>query len=231
MATPVYWPGNILKPQDISVDIAHRSLRGPSATNGFTQVVSNSAGIWSVKYTGVPVYSAAMIKLWRALDTLIEGQLNPISLPVWDYPRSPGSTDELGTNLYNWYQGVPHSDGSYFSDGSDYLGYYTNITTSSSAGIGTVTLSVLKSFPILLEPGQRFSINDRLYQIKSISAQDDTSATFIVRPPFREFVAVGSRCEFDQPRVRVKLTSDNAMFLPLSFNRQSFPDLEFVEDV
>jgi len=228
----IQWPMKILKPQDISVDISHRSLRGPAAANGFTQVVSNSAGLWKVSYSSIPVYSTSMIKLWRALDTLIEGQLNVISLPVWDYPRSPSATDELGKNLRDFYAlSATHSDSSYFSDGSGYLSTYTNVYTSATAAIGTVTLSVLKTVPATLEPGQRFSINDRLYQIQRITDQTDTSATFVVRPPLREFVNLGDQLEFDLPRVKVRLASDTAMALPLDFNRQSFPTLEFIEDL
>lgn len=228
----VFWPGNILKPQSISVDIAHRNLRGPSAASGFTQVVSNSAGIWKVTYSDIPVYSASMIKLWRAIDTLAEGQMNAISIPVFDHPRSPNATDELGSNIRDFYQNsVPHSDDTFFDDDTGYVSTYTPVYTTAAALSGTVSLSVVKGFPFELEPGHRFSINDRLYQIQRITSQSDTNATFTIRPPLRENVVSGDRLEFDNPRVTVRLTSDSSMFLPLNFNRHSFPPVDFIEDV
>lgn len=231
MVDVIYWPGEILKPQNISVDIAHRNLKTPTAANGFTQVVSNSAGIWKVSFDSIPVYTKEMIKMWRAIDTLAEGQLNPISIPIWDIPRAPGSTDDYGTNLNSSLtSSVPHSDDAFFDDSTGYVSSYTNIYTITSALTGSVTLSLAKEAPsVTLEPGQRFSINDRLYQIKSITSQTDTTAVIVVRPPLREAVEADSRCEFDRPRVTVRLASDDAMFLPLNFNQQSFPTLDFIE--
>ena len=231
MTDTIYWPGEILKPQTISVDIAHRNLRSPTAANGFTQVVSNSAGIWKVSFQDIPVYTKEMIKLWRAIDTLAEGQLYPISIPVWDLPRSPGSTDDYGTNVASVVTAsTPHSDDTFFSDTSGYESSYTNVYTISSATTGSVTLSLTKSAPtVTLEPGQRFSVNDRLYQIQRIQSQDASTAVIVVRPPLREDVPSGTRCEFDKPRLLVRLTDDNAMFLPLNFNQQSFPPLDFIE--
>lgn len=229
----VHWPEKILKPQTISVDLAHRNLRSPSAANGFTQVVSNSAGIWKVSFSNIPVYSAQMIKCWRAIDTLTEGQLYPLSIPVFDHPRSPSSTDDYGSNLYRFYNNpVPHSDGAFFSDGSGYVSTWTLVFAATAGTVGATTVSVLKSPPLAtLEPGQRFSINDRLYQIQRITSQEDTTATFTVRPPIREAFSIGSRLEFDVPRLRVKLMSDTAMNIPLNFNQQTFPTLDFIEDL
>jgi len=233
MANPVIWPWEVLKPQSLSADISHRNLRSPSAANGFTQVVSNSAGIWRVSFSDIPVYNANMIKCWRALDMLFEGQLNSISLPVYDYPRSPSSIDDRGMNLTYFYKyASPNSDGSFFSDGSGYQSTYTNVVAASNGSVGGTTISVLKNAPLVtLEPGQRFSINDRLYQIRTITNQGATTATMTVRPPFREAFVIGDRLEFDLPRVRVKLTSDTSMYLPLNYNQHSFPTLDFIEDL
>ena len=233
MADPIFWPGHLLKPQKISVDLAHRNLRTPSAANGFTQVVSNSAGLWKVSFSDIPVYNSQLIKVWRAIDTLSEGQLNPISLPVWDFPRSPGSLDDFGTNITKVVnQKVPFSDGSLFSDESGYVSSYTNITVAVDSVSGTTAVSLAKSLPLVtLEPGQRFSVSDRLYQIQRIISQTDSVAVVSIRPPLRKAITSGERAEFDMPRVRVKLTSDTSMSLPLNFNQQSFPALDFIEDV
>ena len=230
MVDTINWPTDILKPQSLSIDLAHRSLRGPTASSGFTQVVTNSAGVWRVTFNSIPVYSSSMVKLWRALDSLIEGQLNVISLPAWDYPRSPSAIGELGSNLYN-YPTVPHSDSTPFDDESEYTSGYTDVQTNATAAVGATTLTVTKGFPVTLEPGHRFSIDERLYQIRTVTTQNDTSATITIRPPLREFVTLGARLEFDFPRVKVRLMDDKAMFLPLNFNAQSFPTLEFIEDL
>lgn len=233
MADPIIWPQWLLKPQTVSVDLVHRNLRSPSAANGFTQVVSNSAGLWRVTFSDIPAYDQSMIKCWRAIDTLAEGQLNPISIPTYDWPRSPASTDNHGKNVLSVLRSVvPYSTSEYFSDGSGFVSSYTNIVSASNGTIGGTTISVVKTTPyVTIEPGHRFSINDRLYQVHKITSQSDTMATFTVRPPFREVFVSGDRLEFDNPRLRVKLLDDAAMALPLSFNQRSFPTLDFIEDL
>jgi len=232
MTDVIRWP-KVLKPQSISIDLAHRNLRGSAAASGFTQVVSNSAGLWRVTYNDVPLYSTAQIRCWRAIDALSEGQLNPISIPLYDFPRSPSSDSDSGTNLYHWYNyQVPHSDESLYDDGTGHDSSYTNIQTSATVAVGATTIPVIKTAPLVtLEPGMHFSISDRLYRIKKITAQSSGAATLVVTPPVREFIYLSERLEFDCPRIRVRLTSDSAMKLPLDFNRQSFHSLDFVEDV
>jgi hypothetical protein len=229
MAGVIYWP-ETLRPQQIKVDLAHRSLRGSTAQSGFTQVVSNSAGIWTVTYDEIPVYSSQMIRLWRALDSLIEGPLGIISLPAWDFPRSPSAMDELGLNIYKT-PIASHNDGSYFSDYSGYVSSWTNIYVSADANIGATTISFTKDTPVTLEPGHRFSINDRLYQIRTVTSQSNTLATVTIRPPLREAILICDRAEFDYPRVKVRLTDDKAMQLDLDYNAKSFVTLSFFEAV
>lgn len=226
----IHWPMEKLKPQDVSVDINHRSLRGPSASNGFTQVVSNSAGIWRVTYSGIPVYDTSRIRLWRALDTLTEGQLNPIVIPIYDHPRSPGGFGELGKNIYYGMKAT-FSDGGIFDDLSCFQGGYMNAKAISSAATGTVTISMSKDVPATIEPGHRFSVNNCLYQVKSIISQTNSQASFIVRPPLRQPIQIGDYLDFDFPKIRVRLASDSEMSLPLDYNRNSFPNISFIEDL
>jgi len=223
----IWWP-EILRPQKIKIDLAHRSLRGPTAQSGYTQVVSNSAGLWTASYDSIPVYTSAMIRCWRALDSLIEGQLGIISIPAWDFPRSPNAIGELGLNIYS---NTPHDDDSFFDDDSGYQSSWTNVSVGTAASIGATTVVLSKETASTLEPGHRFSINDRLYQIKSITSQDSTSATITIRPPLREAIVVGDRAEFDYPRVKVRLTDDKAMQLDLNYNGYATPTLSFYEAV
>lgn len=229
---PIIWPTKLLKPQEISVDIAPRSLRSPTASNGFGQVVSNSAGMWRAVFSRIPVYTNSMIRAWRGIANQAEGQLNPIVIPIWDFPRSP-----LYNDTCNAYPGVPHSDGSPFSDGSLYASTLTEFRTEGvSSG---VTVTVNKEVPATLEPGHRFSVRllvageyrYNTYEINRIVSQDDTTAQFIVRPPLRNSIPDDTRLEFDFPVLQVKLATDNEMFLPLDLNRRSFPSVNFYEDV
>lgn len=226
----VIWPWKVLKPQNLSIDLAPRNLRGQSATNSFTQVSSNSAGIWRGEFSVIPVYSASLIRLWRAIASNAEGQLNAIILPAYDLPRAPLPNGVTESYLLSS-GGVPHSDGTPFSDSSLYSSSYINIETIGTYLVGAVTLNVIKNLSGDLEPGHRFSIGTNLYEIKLVTEQTSTTATIVITPPLRNDITTVSYLNFDKPVVRVRLASDNEMFLPLNFNKQSFPTIKFFEDV
>lgn len=229
----IIWPWRLLKPQSVTFDIVPRSTRSPSAASGFTQTISNSAGIWKAQFSDIPVYNSQMIKCWRAIDALAEGGLNTIIIPMWNFPRSPSASGDYGRNLYDFYNRfVTHSDGTTFSDGSGYQSYWTNVVAAGAGVVGATTITALKNLPaVTLEPGMDFSINSRPYRIKKIVSQTETLATITVSPPIREVFDVGDRLEFDLPTMKAKLVNDDAMSLPLNFNQRSFPTLDFIEDV
>lgn len=228
-----FWPWSILKPQEISVDPSHRNLRSSSASNGFTQVNSNSTGIWLATFVNVPVYSPEMIRLWRYIDTYTEGQANPILIPIYDWDRNPSG---LSNNHWYIYNSVPHSDNSFFTDSAGYKTLFVNVKTSSEALFSTVTISVNKIYSQTLKEGQRFSVSTNdfqgdLYQIKQILTQDDTTATFKVWPNIRNTIPANTRLNFDYPVLRVRLASDNEMKLNLKINKYSETTINFIEDV
>lgn len=226
----IVWP-HLLQPRNTSVDPVYRSLSGPTAVSGFSQVVASDAGLWKATFDTIPVYDMngrSLTKLWRAIGGLAEGRLNSLLIPICEAGRRPvpaGSVDD-DINV-----SVPHSDGTYFSDGSGYVTQYTEVVTTAGAAVRATTLVLAKPAVTELEPGQRFSIGERLYQIKSVTEQDDTSATVKIWPPLREFVGVGAQLEFDRPVLRVRLATDSEMDLPLEYGRWSFPSVNFLEDL
>jgi len=223
----IIWPWKFLKPQSISVDIAPRNLRSPAAGNGKMQVSSNSAGIWKASFPNIPVYTPDMIMVWRGISNQAEGMLNPIAIPVYEFERAPIPEGVSATDFL--YNSASHSDGTTFSDLAPYESSLILIKTTSESLFSTVSVTVDKLCSSDLEPGHRFSVNHKLYEINRVIAQDDATATFIVRPPLRETIPSGTELNFNYPTLGVNLASDNEMFLPLNFNRQSFPTVNFIE--
>jgi hypothetical protein len=225
MAT-VLWPFEVLMPQHISVDIASRSLSGAVAISGAVQVVSSDAGIWKVTYQEVAVVDRARILAWRGISGLLEGRLNPILVPVTRFYQPAWIEDENGD-----VEPIPHSDGAFFGDGSGYVGSVNSVTLAGSVAARATTANISIAYGGTLEPGQHFSLGERLYRVRSVTYTSDTAATITFRPPLREAASLGDRLEFDAPICRMKLAVDNAMDLPLEIGRWSFPTVNFVEDV
>jgi hypothetical protein len=218
------WPLAVLAPKTPQIDIAPRSLAGPASVSGKAQVVSSDAGIWKASYSGFPVVDEQRVLAWRGISTLLEGRLRPILVPLWRrYQPVPAGAEDAGL-----YMPVPHDDGSSFGDDTEYQGGVIDVRTIADAPVRAVSLTVSVNVAGDIQPGQHFSIDERLYRVRSFDAG---SGALTFRPPLREAVPAGTRLGFDTPVCRMRLASDDAMDLPLDFDRWGFPSVNFIEDV
>lgn len=220
------WPDKVLPPRALSVDLSPRSLSAPPSISGAVQVVSSDAGIWRVTFDGIPVTDQQRVRAWRGIGNLLEGRLHSILVPVsrWYQPAWTEGDNSL-------VEPVPHSDEALLSDGAGYVGQVNDVRLAASAALRATTANVNILYGGALEPGQHFSIGERLYRIRTVAYTSQASATITFRPPLREAVASGTRLEFDDPICRMKLASDNEMDMALDYNRWAFQAVTFVEDV
>lgn len=224
MAT-IRWPIKVLPARNVQFDIASRSLSGPASISGAVQVVSSDAGIWKATLDGIIVTGRQSILAWRGIANLLEGRLGSILVPLCKgyQPFLP----EWGS----LYAPVPHSDDAYFSDGAGYVSQVIDVTLAGSVAARAVSANVHISVADMLQPGQHFSIGERLYRLRTVTYTSDTTAAITFRPPLREAASLGDRLNFDDPVCRMRLASDSEMDLPLELNRTARPTISFVEDV
>lgn len=221
----IRWPIGVLPPQNVAFDIASRSLSGPPAVSGAVQVVSSDAGIWKATFGGVLVRSRNAVLAFRGIANLLEGRLGSILVPLC---RGYQPVDPAHRTLYD---GVPHGDGASFGDGSLYVGQVIDATLASSVAVRAVSASINIRHAAPLEPGQHFSIAERLYRLRTVQYASDTTAAITFRPPLREAASAGTRLEFDDPVCRMRLASDSEMDLELALRRFAQPTVNFVEDL
>lgn len=221
MTTPL-WPIEVLPPRNLALDIAPRSLAAPSSVSGVTQVVSSDAGIWKITYDAVPVVDEQRVKAWRAIANLLEGRLGSILVPITRfYQPVPEGAEPL-------YDQLPHSDDSFFDDDTGYVGRVIDVVTVGTMALRAVSGTVAVNYAGQIEPGQHFSVGERLYRVRSFDAD---TGTITFRPPLREAVPAGTNLEFDSPVCRMRLASDDAMDLNLELGRFGFPTVQFIEDL
>lgn len=216
----IRWPISRLRARDVAFDIAPRSLAGPSSVSGYTQIVSSDAGIWKATFGNIIIKSRAEVLAFRALANLLEGRLGTILVPLCRaYQPVPADSDAL-------YEDVPHSDDSLFEDDTGYVGTVIDVVAAAPAAVRAVSMTVTVNYAGDIEPGQHFSLGERLYRVRSFDA--DTGA-MAFRPPLREAVAAGDALNFDDPVCLMRLASDDAMNLELALRRFGSPTVNFIE--
>lgn len=227
MSPTLLWPIKRLRAPDFAINASPRNLRGPANALGQSQIASSDAGIWTATLGQVVIKSRDEVLAWRALQAHMEGGLTPILIPL---RRAYQPVPEVVRQL-RLYDPVPHSDDSGFDDGTAYLNRVIDVTMGAAAPRRATQIAVDIHLAAPLEPGQHFSIGERLYRIRRVVEQSASSAVLKLNLPLREAVEAGQPLEFDNPVCRMRLASDNEMTLNLRLRRFAAPTVSFVEDL
>jgi hypothetical protein len=219
----IRWPIGVLRARDVSFDIAPRTLAGPTSVSGKTQTVSTDAGIWKATLGSIVIRDRNTRLAFRAIANLMEGRLNPILVPLCRGDQPIPSVDGL-------YEDVPHSDEADHDDDTGYVGRVINVVTAAMAPRAT-SGAVTVAHGAVIEPGQHFSIGERLYRLRTVVWTGASTANITFRPPIREAVAFGTYLNFDDPVCRMRLVDDAQMDLDLQGRRFGAPSVSFVEDI
>jgi hypothetical protein len=205
---------------------------GPSLA-GYEQTVVFSAGRWTATMTfhisrlrGAPITSGGGILYWNWFLAYMQGRANTISMPTFaDKLFSPGALAAIPAPAL-----VPHGDGASFSDGALY-----RTPRSPAAVIGTyaggetsMTLNMIAAQTP--QPGQRFSVNDRLFVIRSAAPLGTPNYWQLgLWPSVREPILAGTFADFDDPHCLVRLAKDDTAALTLKPGFQGDVSIDFVE--
>lgn len=214
----IMWPRKILPPQTPSFHLRGMNITGPVSASGAADVISGDSSFWVATFTSVVVTTKERVLTFRGIASKLQGRLYPIIVP-WCKLYQP---------LVEGYDGapIPHSDGSYFSDGTGYVNSGTDVRTISDLPEHAVSATVDIVYADDIQPGQVFSFGNRLYQLTDVDG-----ATLKWQPPLRESVIAGTELNFTFPRCQMRLASDDEMMLDLDMGRRGFPTVNFVEDL
>lgn len=183
------WPSDLLSPGSENWRLQGVALSGGFTVGGNTKLTrTDGGGLWVGEQTFL-FHSREQIKAARAIEAGLDGGAGQIVAWSYEEPFAP-----LGLSISS----VPHSDGTSFSDGSEYLSVPYGAVTTASAALRATSMSVTLIAGDL-QAGERFSIihPTKGWRRYVISRVVDNVITF--RPPLRE--AVGSGTELDFLRV------------------------------
>lgn len=241
-----------IKPQRLRFDVVGNAVSG--GRNMLGQEVSyemTGGGFLSCTYGGLWVQRREEHEYITWLAAYLNGSFRAIDVPlktdwqgpfpVYDRVPAPFAT------------GIPHSDGSLFSDGSGYsqATVWGKVVSAAPLRSGTLRLRIYDAaralrwsdwFSIYHDGNGDLSMGWRSYRNWNILTEhgsgnetiDGTSFpyreyTLAIQPTLREAVAAGQRIEFARPRVASKLMPGTNVLSDVEGFWLSRPTLEFTE--
>lgn len=215
---PIIWPACLLKPASVLPLPQMQSRGGGAGVLGVEQVVQSPAWAWSIKLSAISIRTRQQILAWRTIEGQLDGRAGTILVPVYDWARSPSGRRKL----------APYGDGATHSDGSEFAGPATNITMHAAAAVNATTLDVVwhGTAP---QPGQHFSLGQRLHRVVAMDVTGTGRATLTIRPWLREAAAVDDVLDFDEPACVCRLAKDDGMAMDLELWKFAAPSVDFVE--
>lgn len=205
------------------IDIEHRVISGGTSLSGEEDVIeTDGGGRVFAEFMNGPLLDREAVLAWRAIGTRFGSGTELIVVPFCDMLHQP----------YGGTHSVPHSDDAPFSDDSEYSGGGPYATAAADAALRATTISLTIDLPQSLIGGEWFAIEHetkgwRAYNIATVEAQDETTATVTFRPPLREAVSEGDHIEFAQPRCLMRI--DGRPGRSLELGQYGEASLRFVE--
>lgn len=210
------------------VNIERQTLRGGTALSGEQDVVSTDGGgrVYA-EFAKGPLVDRALNLAWRALVTILEEGVTPVIVPFCDLRHQPyGAVALTG--------GVPHSDGSPFSDDSLYVSGTGGGALVTDYPLRATTIRILTTIAQPLIGGEWFAIqhptkNWRAYRIAKVEPVAGAPGGYDVsfRPPLREAVVYGEAVELINPRCLMIM--DQQANTRLEHHRYGEAAIRFVE--
>ncbi len=207
---------DFLAPVRTSFDVTGSAIDGGRNGLGETLAIEMSGGgVVSATYEDCMIKNPEHYEYVNWLGARLNGGFRFINVPIitdWfgPFPKLP----KLPTPII---RGIPHSDGSLFTDTSGYsqATVYGEVIEDAALNAGILKMKVYGlSRP--LRWSDWFSIYHvsrgwRAYRYWDVLAVTDEAApvyTLAISPPLREATAAGTRVEFARPRFVAKFKSD-----------------------
>ena len=224
------WPPGLIF-SDLAFWIAAPTRTGGQSLDGSEQVVVSPSARWKASGTipiadrrHGPVERQNAVLAYRSL--VRGGRAATIIVPCRE---GRGPAHQAG--IVPCRSGAPFSDDATFSDDSRFAQTFTGAALAEAAVLNAVRIAITLPAGLSPLPGMRFSTPDhRLHEVDDILSFDGATRWVVtVAPWLRAAYPAGTALDFDAPRCRMRLASDETGQLSLSLNRFARPSIEFVE--
>lgn len=224
------WPPG-LRFSSAAFEPVNTSRSGGQSFSGAEQVLVSPTARWKASVTIPiadrrygPIERQNLVLAYRSMKA--GGRASVIVVPCQE---GRGPAHQAG--IVPCAGGVPHSDDSFFSDGTGYQQGYSSAALAADAALNATQIAVRLGSGLIPLSGMRFSTPDnRLHEIVEVVGWDGgTIWTLTIGPWLRSAYSAGTELDFDNPRCRMRVASDETGQLSLSMNKTGSPNIEFVE--
>lgn len=186
---------------------------GPSMSLQDTSAETSGGGLWQVTLTAIELISPALRNMWDGFAALQDGGATPIVMPMFVGLRAPWPVVDgrpvVSSAIY------PHSDGTYFSDGT---GYAEDVIQSHLVGarpLRATSVTLHMDYGGEITMGMHFSIRHsklgwRLYRVRRVidAIVGDNAGSYVldIRPPLRQAITGDEDVVWDTPRCVMRMT-------------------------
>lgn len=185
-------------------------MEGPLPLVGSAQSVSQISVPWQMQYVEVPIYPAQTaggldrIATFRALASSRLSKGLPVLVPLYDWRRGPRA--RAGVNPFGAIV-TGLSDGTMFSDGTGFSQPSPDAVMARAANVGDTTIYLTMPGPAVLDGGDYFSIDDRVYLAEGVWQDASVSTLYKVQISRGLLYAVAAnyQVEIADPVMRARL--------------------------
>jgi hypothetical protein len=226
----IAWPA-ALKPNNGGFGQLVRSLSGGPSLSGFEQVVPQMTDRWQARYQ-VPVRNREQMMAMRAMLGNLRGRTGTIALPAYENRYAPWRTDQYGRRFTPKYVRTRALDGTAYADPANINDTLITATVRDAAAAMADAIYVRMTTGAAPQPGNRFSINARLYEIGAVAAAGGVDYAVAIWPWLRFATAAGTVVDFTTPVCEMRLISDDQgqdAMQSLDVMKYAAPVLQFEE--
>lgn len=228
------FPYSLIRATSVQMDLAGLTISGGPSANGQQQVIDwSGGGLWVLKLGFQMLRSPDQIRAWRVIQYGGRGGARRINITLCEIRQAPAIPGVSFT-------GVPHSDGSPFSDGSLYSSHIVGAYLAAPVAEDATAMSIRFDGGNVPLGGEIFSLpytdenGEDCHEMKvilTVEANPDTAAfdiTFL--PPMRANHGTDSFLEFEKPKCTMRLSQADSMSITVEQGKRvRSPSATFVE--
>lgn len=221
------FPAHLFNPDPVKVDVVPRVISGGTSLSGDEDVIeTDGGGRWEISYGNMDVDGIHLQRVWDAWTSHLAGGAQTVLVPILSLGTAPRPV--AGGHLAD--PSDIYADDDFFPTEVRFGSPHIIATVIADATLRATTLQISVAQGARVEPGMKFSVNNRGFKIERVLSRAGMAATCKVSPPAREAIVAGTAANFDWPVVLCRAVIGQDLSAAISLGMFGETSISFVED-